>query len=424
MDWKEIQEQPRDVINKHYREDYLGKVPNVAKYVPELSLQERDRRWQMIREQMESWDVDCLLAWGSDSQIGLCEVNFRYITAIPCTMGRCLVIFPRVGEPIAFCGTPHDNWEGTVCHTWVKDVRKYPEANEVIEEIRKMGCESSRIGYVGDMRHYWPFCLQYQVWTDILKGLPNATFLEATSLLWPVQLIKSQEEIETMRKCAAIAKKVIEAIVNTAKPGVMECEVYAEMIRALIANGGEPSSMVLFDSGNPVFPHAKHPPMTMRPLEAGDMMVTEFHSKYAGMQTHTERTLSLGTPCKEVSKMFEAVRESYDNALAAMKPGNTLRQVVEALREPIHRNNLVYFECGLHPHGSTSGGWMDYNENDSQLDHAENLIIRENMIFSHQIDVFDPNVSRGHGVMLGDAFLVTKDGGKVFIDVPAEIIVI
>ena len=58
---------------------------------------------------------------------------------------------------------------------------------------------------------------------------------------------------------------------------------------------------------------------------------------------------------------------------------------------------------------------------DRFLDHAENIILHENEVFTHEIDVFDPNWPKGHGLMLADSFVITKDGAKVFADIPVEV---
>ena len=59
-------------------------------------------------------------------------------------------------------------------------------------------------------------------------------------------IVKSEEEIGFLRKAGKIARKVIDAMVETARPGIPDAAVYAEMIKTQIANGGGPNIFNLF----------------------------------------------------------------------------------------------------------------------------------------------------------------------------------
>lgn len=402
--------------------DYMESMPEIFRHTPQPSLRERDRRWQRVREEMKYWDLDCLLVWGSDAQFSLCEVNFRYLTAIP-SQGRSLVVFPRKGEPVAFVGTAHDTFESIAYH-WVSDVRTIPNTGDVVELVKELGFERSRIGYVGNIPNYWQFIQQYPIFTDVQVQLPNAVFVDAAVLLWNVELIKSLEELELLREAGKIAEKVYEALLYSARPGVREREVYADMLRALVANGGEPNSMMLMDSGNPVFAHPRHPPMSDRTLKQGDLIVVEYHVKYAGMVTHTERTVSLGTPNNETLDLFSVCQEAYQVSLDVMKPGVSLKDAVDALRTPIRRAGCSYLECGYHAHGCTSGGFPGFNDPDENLDDISNVYIKENMVFTQEVDLFDPKYRRGNGVVMADSFVVKETEAEVFARIPAELAII
>jgi len=411
-----------------YRE-YMGDdFPDIGKYVPQPSLKERDRRWRLIREQMFLWNLDCLLVWGSDAQFNLCEASFRYVTAIPNTMGRSLCVFPRKGEPVAFVGTAHDHYEH-YCYKWVDFVRPFPSSGDVVGILQDLGFANGRIGFVGDVPHYWPFVLQYNIWSDILKGLPQAAFIDAGSLLWSIAMIKSDEEIELLLKAGKIAQKVYDSLLASIKPDALECEVFAEMQRTITANGGEPTSMILLDIGNPVFPHPKHPPPSMRPIKQGDMAVTEYHVKFAGYHTHTERTVSLGTPPAEALELYSVGLSCYHAAMEKMRPGNMLKDACIAIRAPVREAGLAFSECGFHSHGSTSGGFPNFgvasiDEHEDDYSNLEPVMIRENMVFTHMIDLYDPKIKKGNGIVLADSFVVTLDGPVVLAPIPLEMAIV
>jgi len=402
---------------------YLEKLPPIYKNLAQLSIEERDRRWKRIREEMLVWGLDCLLVWGSDAQFGLTDLNFRYVTAMPSTVGRSLVVFPLKGDPVAYSGTDHNHYEGA-SYTWVSDVRPFPTADDVIKIVKELGFEKGRVGQVGDMQSFWPFILQYQVWSDIQKGLPEVNFVDAVPLLWGLEMIKSPEEIKCLEEAGRIAGLVYRAMLATVKPGVKECEVYANMLQAMVSNGGEPNAMILVDSGNPVLPHPRYPPPTTRKLEKGDIFMTEYHVKYAGYQTHTERCVSIGQPRKEYLEIFEVCKEAYNAGLDKLRPGVSLKEAVEAERAPVYKAGMDWVECSFHAHGIGSGGFPTFMKSDAHLEEIAFATIKENMVFANMVDVFNPKWVNGGGIILADSFLVMKDGHRRFGDIPLELAVV
>lgn len=131
--------------------------------------------------------------------------------------------------------------------------------------------------------------------------LPNAEFVDMNGTLADMRIVKSEEEIAMLRCAGKIARKVVDAMVETARPGVTEAAVYAKMIEAQIANGGDPNIFNLFSAGPVEHPadelwhllHGCDQPLapTQRPLQLGDLIISEYHTKYAGLRCHTEMTV-------------------------------------------------------------------------------------------------------------------------------------
>jgi hypothetical protein len=107
-----------------------------------------------------------------------------------------------------------------------------------------------------------------------------------------------------------------------------------------------------------------------------------------------------------------------------MRPGATFKSTVQALRAPVNKAGLCYIECGFHAHGCTSGGFPSYNDSDDHIDDVENVIIHRNMVFTQQVDLYDPGVKRGSGVVLGDSFLVEEDRAVVLTNIPIELAIV
>jgi Xaa-Pro aminopeptidase len=116
--------------------------------------------------------------------------------------------------------------------------------------------------------------------------------------------------------------------------------------------------------------------------------------------------------------------ECFHRYPEAMKAGNTLRQVWEAVRKPCEDAGLDYIELGFHGHGLTSPEFptVVYKPGEGILDGRGigDLVLRENMVFGTNIDIHDPSWNRHVGHMLGDMILVTAEGGKQMTQTPTD----
>src|SRR2546428_215824 len=132
-----------------------------------------------------------------------------------------------------------------------------PTARPIPEEARATRAPAKHIPQITPT-------LLYQDVIGLKKLLPEADFVDASHLLQDMRMVKSEEEIEILRGAGRIARKVVDAMIESARPGVPEAAVYAEMIRTHIANGGEPNIFNLFTPG-PV----EHPKNKLWPLLLG-----------------------------------------------------------------------------------------------------------------------------------------------------------
>ena len=61
-----------------------------------LTLKERDRRWNKVREAMEKRELECLVIWGSYGRFGHFGANLRYLSNIS---AEGYLVFPLKGDP-------------------------------------------------------------------------------------------------------------------------------------------------------------------------------------------------------------------------------------------------------------------------------------------------------------------------------------
>lgn len=424
------------------------KVPKGARphrvpeeHYPRLSLTERNRRWDELRKRMLMRGVDALVMLGNDVYWDMGNANIRYVTGTAAKMGTHALFFLDQ-DPVLYNAVPHMSRPfhmQEALQDWVSDIRISHGVPELAAELRDRGYERSRIGVVA-------FSSTIQTTPTLFEGeiaglrstLPTADLVDFSDVLQHMRMVKSEEEIGMMRRGAQISRTVLDAMVAAARPGVTEAQVYADMVRTQIANGAEPNIFNLFASGPLEHPsdelwhllHGSDQPMipTMRPLAEGDLIVTEWHTKYGGYLVHTEYTVYLGDKVPQrLQDIWEVSLECLDATRESFRPGVTIREAWEATRRPAERAGMDFVELGFHAMGLASPEFPSviyrpgYGGNALNGHGIGDLVLEEGMTFGNNVDLHDPAWKPDIGCMLSD-FMVVRDGGaELLVGTPREI---
>ena len=410
----------------------------LLQYTHRFSDAERDRRWDQLRKRMLMAGLDALVFLGNDIYWGMGMANLRYVFQIDSQIGAEAAFFLD-GDPVVWHGVPHQNRPTSMylsLPTWAGDIRGRAGIPAIVDELLSRGFAKSRIGVVGFSSTIQTTpTLLYEDMINLQKLLPDATLVQASWLLEEMRVVKSAEEIEVLRKAGKIARKVVDAMVETARPGVPDALVYGEMIKTQIANGGDPNIFNLFAAG-PVeharselwhLLHGCEQPLTpsMRPLKAGDIIVSEWHTKYGGYRCHTEYSVYLGRKAPpELLRIWDVSVECLEASQEALVPGRTIREAVEMIRKPAERAGLDWVELGFHAMGTASpefptviypGGYGANSLNGSRIG---DFVLEEGMTFGNNIDLHDSRWKPDVGCMLADFMVVRPNKAECLIGTP------
>lgn len=412
-----------------------------SQHVPQMSLKERDRRWDRARKRMLTAGLDALVFLGNDIYWGMGMANMRYMLQVDTHLGA-EGLFPISGDPVAWTGVPHMNRPTNMYHSlngWMSDFRTRGGMPALADEVRARGLERSKLGLVGfsSTIQITPTLLHQDV-LNLQKLLPDASFVDASWMLEEMRMVKSEEEIEMLRKAGSVARKVIDAMVETSRPGIPEAAVYAEMIKTQIANGGEPNIFNLFASGPVEHPqdelwhtlHGCEQPLapTMRPLVEGDLIIAEWHTKYGGYRCHTEFSVYLGRKApKELLNIWNVSVECLHASKEALVAGRTIGEALAIIRKPAARAGLDWVELGFHAMGTASPEFPTvvyaegYGTNTLNGYRIMDLVLEEGMTFGNNIDLHDSRWKPDVGTMLSDFMVVRPREAECLIGTPTEL---
>jgi Xaa-Pro dipeptidase len=250
-------------------------------------------------------------------------------------------------------------------------------------------------------------------------GLPNAKFKDGTNLVNRVRLIKSNQEIEYMRRAAKIVERAMDSAITSIEVGVRECDVAANIYQAQISGteffGGDyPAIVPLMPAGKKT--STPHLTWSDDRYKDGDTVILELAGCYKRYHSPLARTLVLGQPSQQVSDLSKVVIEGLNASLDFVKPGVTCEEVEAVWRKSIEKSGFIKesrigYSMGLnYP--------PDWGEHTASLRQGDKTILQPNMTF-HMI----PGIwYDDFGVELSESFRVTEDGCEILANFPRELI--
>lgn len=138
--------------------------------------------------------------------------------------------------------------------------------------------------------------------------------------------IKSEREIEIMRKSCILAARTLEMIEPYIKPGVSTEELNTLCHDFIVAHGAYPAPLnykgfpkSICTSVNEVVCHGI--PSKKQILKDGDIINIDVTALLEGFHGDTNRTFFVGTPSEEARKLVEFTEQVLYEAIAIVKPG-------------------------------------------------------------------------------------------------------
>jgi Xaa-Pro aminopeptidase len=413
----------------------------LLKYIPQLPLEERDRRWDRLRKRMVMADVEALVFLGNDIYWGMGMANIKYVFQVDSNIGAD-GLFCLDGEPVVWNTLPHMNRPTShylSTQEWITDIRDRGGMGAIAAELRERGLDKARVGLVSfsSSVQVTPTLL-HQDMVDLERVLPHVTWVDANHLLQEMRVVKSEAEIDMLREASKISRLTIDAMVATARPGVPDAAVYAEMIKTQIANGADPNIFNLFSAG-PLehdpdelwhLLHGCDQPLTpsMRPLQDGDLIVAEWHTKYGGYRCHSEYTVYVGKKVPDqLLRLWDVAWECLEASKTALTTGRTIREALHILREPARKADVDWVELGFHAMGLASpefptvvyeDGWGNKTLNGHNIG---DLVLETGMTFGNNLDLHDSTWKPDVGVMLSDFMVVRPGEAECLVGTPREL---
>ncbi|WP_020389741.1 M24 family metallopeptidase [Kribbella catacumbae] len=382
---------------------------------PMFSLDERDRRWARLRALMREDGVELLIvlpAWVTSDSLYIAD-----------TVG--LTIFPVDGEPILILGGEHSNYAVERPH-WIDDRMSAtplgstaPEFGLVAAEVlRRRGRVRRRTAIAGlrgdelsSVRQPEGYAAHTTV-SRIAAAVGAEHIVDGTGILGSARYVKGAEEISRLAASVRVGEASLEAMAETAREGVVQAEVFGQMLLAQVRAGAD----VLHIAWAPgPWGEMRHRYVTTPPgvLERGTYVATELMPEIRGYQAQVAQPMVVGPPTARALEIFERNAEAFDVALEVMRPGKRWGDVFAAV-ESVAGTGDGHMLTLLHGRGLGNDGPLLIPNRDTS--HVAELPITANTTFILKpfLEVPEAPVPspRTHDVTWGDTVVVTDSGAE------------
>ena len=354
--------------------------------------------------------------------------NINYLTGYDAWSfyyAQCVIVHINADEPICFIRAQDaggafiktylkkDNiviYDEKYIHTWPS----HPY-DALVDLLKKNKWDKLKIGVEMDAHYFTAYCYE-----KLKQGLPNSIIIDSERLVNWVRVIKSNAEIDFMKKAATISENAMKTAMEIINPGVRQCDAVAEIQKTLFKGtsdyGGEYASIAtLLPTGKGT--SASHLTASDEKFVNGEATVVELSGTYKRYHAPMARTVNLGKPEQKKIDAMNATNEALEAGINASKPGNTANDVAEKFWEildkyKIKKESRTGYSIGI-------GYPPDWGEHTLNISKGDMTILRPNVCY-HMIAVMQFG---DWGVEASESIRITDKGNELLCNFSRDLYV-
>lgn len=227
--------------------------------------------------------------------------------------------------------------------------------------------------------------------------------------------VKSEQELEYIKKAQELTDKTFDYILTKIKPGKTEKEIMLDMEFFMRSLGSEGVSFdfIVVSGKNSSLPHGVP---TDKKIEDGDFLTMDFGAVVNGYRSDMTRTVAVGKVTEEQREIYNTVLKAQTEAIKAVKAGKCCKDVDKVARDIIY--NAGYEGCFGHGLGHSVG--IEIHEAPAFNTRCE-TILQEGTIMTVEPGIY---IENKYGVRIEDMVFVTNDGCINLTKSPKELIIL
>ena len=354
--------------------------------------------------------------------------NINYLTGYDAWSfyyAQCVIVHINSDEPICFVRAQDAGGAYIKTYLKKKNIIVYNEKyihtwpshpyDALVNFLKKNNWDKLNIGVEMDAHYFTAYCYE-----KLKHGLPNAVIKDSERLVNWVRLVKSNVEIDFMKKAATISEKAMNTAMEIINPGVRQCDAVAEIQKTLFKGtseyGGEYASIAtLLPTGKGT--SASHLTASDEKFVSGEATIVELSGTYKRYHAPMARTVNLGKPEQKKIDAMNATNEALEAGINSSKPGNTANDVAEKFwgvldKYKIKKDSRTGYSIGI-------GYPPDWGEHTINIYKGDTTILKPNVCY-HMIAVMQFG---NWGVEASESIRITEDGNELLCNFSRDLYV-
>ncbi len=352
-------------------------------------------RLQRLLPALDEGPVDGLLVTASD--------NRRYLTGFTGSAG--VVVVTRAGAHLLVDARYEEQAEAEAA-----DCTVLPQGRELLPALARL------LGDLGIAR--LAFEAGHVTVSDHgkwVEAIPDVEWIPTTGVVETLRMVKDADELDIIRRAAAIADEAFEEILPTVRAGRTEEEIALDLEFCARRLGAEGLAfpLIVASGERSALPHGR---ASGRRLQSGDLVTFDYGIRYRGYCSDATRTVAVGEPGEERRRVYETVLAAQRAALEAIRPGPTGFDIDRVARDII--DGAGFGEC--FGHGLGHGVGLAVHE-DPRLSYKNgDEPLEAGMVVTVEPGIYLPG---SFGVRIEDLVVVTAEGTEVLTAPTKELVV-
>jgi len=289
--------------------------------------------------------------------------------------------------------------------TWVEDRRIYPEVPfthdravdwGIQDVLRQKGLAEGAIGI--ELGNEPRLGLGLNDYERLRKDFPRARWLDSSAVVWRCRMVKSDWEIDRLKKACEIGGKAFARVLGELRIGIKQSEIQTKAVQYYIEGGAD------LDSGPPLVLGATGPGGA---FQKGDILYLDGGCSVNGYKMDFTRRAVFGSPSDRQRAEHEGMWEITMKLIERMKPGATTAE-------------LFAFSQSL----LAKTPWRNYSDHPSKrIGHGIGLVTEPpylNAFDEHVLEAGmsitpEPKIETVEGLLNAEEHVIVRDGGGEII---------
>lgn len=335
-----------------------------------------------LREALEKNKLDAILISS--------PINRRYVTGFTGTAGIALVSRDDARFITDFRYTEQANEQAK--HFNIIEHKQLIEG-EISDQLKQM--QIKRLGFE---KNYVTFTKyeNYQKSFDV-------ELIPVSGLVEELRLIKTNEELNTMKKAAKIADDAFVHIQKFIKPGVKEIDISNELEFYMRKLGATSSSFdtIVASGYRSALPHGV---ASSKEIQSGELVTLDYGALYEGYCSDITRTVAVGEISSELREIYDIVLEANLRGVNGIKPGITGKEADALTRDFITEKG--YGDNFGHSTGHGLG--LEVHEGPG-LSYRSDKVLEKGMVVTVEPGIYVPGLG---GCRIEDDIVLTESGNE------------